>query len=108
MSLTIQEKKNVKEFLVSVYGPKVQTWEITSGIFDLTYDMLKKSKKCSDLMDLVPRPMPYGQSATRWLAKEVRKALIRQLKERKEHYTTCVKAVAYHMTTKFEMERNGI
>lgn len=108
MDLTIQEKKNIKEFLVSVYGPKAQTWEITSGIFDLTYEMLKESEKSSDLMDLVPRPMPYGQSATKWLATQVRKALVRQLKERKKHYTTCVKAVAWQMTRKFEIESHGL
>lgn len=104
MDLSLDEKKQLKEFLQSVYGPQVQSWQMNSGVFDLTYGMLKKSEKCSDLMDLVPRPMPYGQSAAKWLAKEVRKALLRQLKERKQHYTACVKSVSLSMKTEFYME----
>lgn len=104
MDLTIEERKQLKEFLANLYGPQVQTWRMSNGVFDLTYKMLKKSGKCSDLMDLVPRPMPYGQSAVKWLAKEVRKAILRQLKERKEHYTACVKAVSLSMKTQYYME----
>ena len=104
MDLTIEERKQLKGFLANLYGPQVQTWEMNNGVFDLTYKMLSKSERCSDLMDLVPRPMPYGQSAARWLAKEVRKAILRKLKERKEHYTVCVKTLSLSMKTQFYME----
>ena len=81
---------------------------MSPNLFNLTYEMLEESSKCSKFMDLVPRPMTSPGAPAKWLAKQVRKALIRKLKDNKAQYAICVSAVASKMKTKFHMTGNGV
>lgn len=108
MNLNKVEQENMRAFLSAVYGPQVKSWPMNNNIFDLTYKLLQKSNKCSDLMDLVPRPMAPGQSATKYISKQIRNILLRSLKERKQHYRTCVSAAAWGMKMEFLSTANGL
>jgi hypothetical protein len=59
-------------------------------------------------MDLVPRPMPPGQAATKYLTKQLKNIILRSLKERKQHYKTCVIAVSWGMKMDFISKANGL
>ncbi|HHC7356250.1 TPA: hypothetical protein ACN30S_005022 [Vibrio campbellii] len=108
MSLSIEEKQDLKSFLVNVYGPQARNWAINDEMFNLTYKMLSESGKCSDLMDLVPRPISVGENPAKWLSKQVRSMILRKLKGRKGHYTVCVKTSAIKMKTNFLMIDAGL
>ncbi len=36
MSLTIEEKRNLKTFWISLYGPQTNQWPVNADMFDLT------------------------------------------------------------------------
>ncbi len=108
MSLSREEKQNLKLFLVNVYGQQANSWDITDEVFNLTYKMLSESGKCSDVMDLVPRPISVGQNPAKWLTKQVRSMIIRKIKDRKGHYAVCVKTSALKMKTSFLMLDAGL
>jgi len=108
MALDTTDKQQLKTFLASVYGQHVKGWAVNDKTFDLTYKLLNESRKCSDLMDLVPRPIPYGQSPIKWLSKEARKAILRKVNDSPKHYSACVKTSALKMKTQFIMSANGL
>jgi hypothetical protein len=108
MSLTVAEKYNLRIFLVTIYGPQANYWPLNDEMFNLTYKLLSESKKCSDVMDLVPRPMPIGANPAKWLAKEVRSMILRKIKERKGHYAICVKSTSLRMKTEFNLKAAGL
>lgn len=108
MTLSEMEKQNLKSFLIDIYGPQVNSWPMNTRIFDLTFELLEQSGECSDLMDLVPRPLPPGKSASKWIKKQVREALLRKLKKRKKHYVACVNTAAWKMKTEFNMAAQGL
>lgn len=108
MSLSLEEKQDLKLFLINVYGPQARSWTINDEMFNLTYKMLSESGKCSDVMDLVPRPISVGQNPAKWLTKQVRSMILRKLKDRKGHYAICVKTSALKMKTSFLMIDAGI
>jgi len=108
MSLSIQEQNNLRSFLFGIYGGEVNSWPMNDDIFDLTYILLQKSRKCSDLMDLVPRPMPPGQSASKYITKQVRTLILNKIKDKKEHYNTCVTGVKWGMKRDFTIKANGL
>jgi hypothetical protein len=41
MSLDTLEQHNLKGFLLSLYGPQVNSWPMNDDIFDLTYVLLQ-------------------------------------------------------------------
>lgn len=77
-------------------------------IFNLTHRMLDESRKGSDLMDFVPRPIRAGQQPVKWLSKQLRGTHLRKLPERKHHYTVCVRTVAWKRRIDFEAAANGL
>ncbi|PSU34051.1 hypothetical protein [Photobacterium lutimaris] len=105
--LTVNEKHELKAYLTQLWGAEAQLWPMNEQLFDVTYLMLQDSKKCSDLMELVPRPMPVGANPSSWLTKEVRKAIIRKLKDDKQYYFICVQARKLQWKTRFLEAANG-
>lgn len=53
--------KNLKLFVVNIYGQQASSSEINDEIFNLTYKMLSESVKCSEIMNLVLRPLSVGK-----------------------------------------------
>ncbi|WP_396587816.1 hypothetical protein [Bermanella sp. R86510] len=103
-----RNKDDLRDFLIEVFGSKAQKWTMTDRMFELTFERLRDSGSCSDLMDLVPRPYAIGKQPIKWLSKEIRGQVIRQLKDRKKHYATCLAAVSWHSAHKFSMASQGI
>lgn len=108
MDLSQTEKIQLKAFLVSVYGPSANVWPMNDEVFNLTFKMLHESQKCSDIMDIVPRPIAFGQPAIKWLQAQLRATLLRKLKDQSKHYAACVSTSAWKMKTDFEMAANGL
>jgi hypothetical protein len=108
MDLNMQEQKDLKVFLANIFGAQVNRWPMNGKMFNLTYEMLAESSKCSSAMDFVPRPMPIGASPIKWLTKQAKDVFLRQLRSNKDHYTICVKATSLKMKTKFHMVASGL
>ena len=106
--MDVRDKDNLKSFLIEVFGPKASRWTMTDRMFELTFELLRSSGSCSDLMDLVPRPYALGKQPIKWLSKEIRGVVVRKLKERQGHYSSCLKTAAWHASHKFEMASQGI
>ncbi len=105
--MELQEKDNLREFLYSLYGNQVNSWNMSEEVFNITFTMIQQSSACSDAMDLVPRPLAVGRAPIKWLAKEVRKAFLRKLKDRKQYYQSCLNMAAVGYKTKLHMAAMG-
>ncbi len=108
MELSQAEKQDLRVFLAAVYGPQVNNWRINASVFNHTYKMLYESKKCSDLVSLIPRPMTIGQAPIKYISKAARKLLLRKLKNNKQHYKLCVVTSALKAKSKIHMAAMGL
>jgi hypothetical protein len=102
-----QERDDLKTFLQGLYGSQVHASNMTDEVFNIAFKMVKESSGCSDAMDLVPRPFPAGASPIRWLKGQARKAFLRQLKNRKEYYASCLNYIKLHYRTHITMAARG-
>ena len=102
------DKANLREFLRSFYGPAVDHWQMNDGVFDVLVRMLQASGRCSDLVDLVPRPMKPGQTAAKWLSREIRSQLLRNIHKRREYYRVCLERAVINLRTDFELAGRGL
>ena len=108
MDLSEVEQENLRTFLATVYGPQVSEWSMNASVFNHTYKMLNESKKCSDLMELVPRPMAIGQSPIKYISSTARNLLLRKLKDNKRHYQICIGTSALIAKSKIHMAAMGL
>lgn len=106
--MDLHESDDLRAFLVSLFGNQANNWPMSEGIFNLTFELVSESGQCSGAMDVVPRPLPYGKAPFKWMSKELRGMFLRNLKENKEQYVTCLKAAAYRMAHQFHMAAQGI
>ncbi|PIE41163.1 MAG: hypothetical protein CSA49_04855 [Gammaproteobacteria bacterium] len=106
--MDLYEQQDLREFLVSLYGPQARRWPMTDRMFNLTYELVSESSACSDAMDYVTRPLQPGMDPIKWITKQAREMFLRALKERKEHYVICLKAAAYTMKFRFDEASMGI
>ncbi len=108
MSLSATEQQDLRAFLSTLYGNQVNNWDINISVFNHTYKMLHESRKCSDLMDYVPRPMPAGQAPITYVSKSIRGILLRKLKNNKQHYKICVSTASLKFKSKIHMASMGL
>ncbi len=101
MNLDVTDQGILRSFLIKLYGSQVNKWPMNEKMLNTTYYLLHESSKCSDLMDLVPRPYAPGKSAVQYLSKQARDILLRQLKAREQHYLSCVRTAAYSLKHRF-------
>jgi len=106
--MDLYDRDNLKAFLVTLFGNQANNWPMSEKMFNLTFELVSESSACSSAMAFVPRPIPYGQTPFKWLAKEVRSKFLKRLKNDKEHYVICLKAAAYRMVGKFQMASQGV
>lgn len=106
--MDINDRDNLKEFLIELYGNQAKRWAINENVFQIVHKMINESSACTDLMDLVPRPHALGKAPIKYLTKEVRSSVIRKLKERKQHYKSCMQMVAIHYKNPIHMAAIGI
>ncbi len=106
--MDLHERQDLKSFLVALYGPQANGWPMNEKIFDLTYELVALSGRCSGVMDFVPRPMPYGINPMRYLKKELREMFLRAISKNKDQYIVCVKGAAGGMSTKFKEAALGL
>lgn len=106
--MDINDRENLKEFLVELYGAQAKQWSINESVFNLVNKMINESSACSDLMDNVPRPHALGKAPIKYITKEIRSTIIRKLKDRKEHYSACMQVVAVHYKSQVHMSAIGL
>lgn len=108
MDLDMADQGVLRSFLIKLYGSQVNKWPMNEKMFHTTYQLLDVSSKCSDLMDLVPRPYAPGKSAMKYLTKQARSVLLRQLKAREQHYLSCVRTAAFSLKYRFMEVASGL
>lgn len=108
MNLSKEEQQNLRDFLVAVYGSQVKSWNMNDSVFNLTYKMVAESKKCSDAMDFVPRPVATMQSPIKYLSKIARGILLRKLKNNKQQYKICIKVASLKFRTAIQLASMGL
>lgn len=106
--MDLHERQDLKDFLVTLYGSKASRWPMNEQIFNLTYKLVAESGLCSGMMDFVPRPIPPGASAMKYLAKQLRETFLRTIAQNKNQYIVCTKIVALKMVNKFEEAATGM
>jgi len=106
--MNLHERQDLKDFLISLYGPKVNKWPMNEQMFNLTYELVALSGRCSGVMDFVPRPMPYGVSPMRYLKKELRGIFLRSISKNKKQYIICLRGVSAGMANKFKEAALGM
>lgn len=102
------ERQELKNFLISLYGPEVYRWPMNEQMFNLTYELVAFSRQCSGVMDFVPRPMPAGVSPMRYLNKELRGIFLRSISENKKQYIVCLRGASARMANKFKEAALGM
>jgi len=106
--MDLYERQDLQDFLVSLFGKQARGWYINEKIFNLTYELVAESSSCSSMMDFVPRPMPPGASAIKYLTKQAREMFIRSIKQSNKQYIVCLKYTAYQMVRKFQLASTGV
>lgn len=105
--ITEQEKRDFREFLSTIFGPQVNSWNINLKVLELFGELMRSSESCSRLMDMVPRPFGGG-NVIKWASKQVREAVIRQLKNGGKQYLICLRATGSRMKPQFLMASHEI
>ncbi len=108
MTISINDQHELQKYLYRLYGEESTNWKINDQVFDVVFFMVRESRKCSDLMDLIPRPMPVGANPSTWLTSEVRSAIIRAISDEKQLYHTCVVGVKASWKTAIYQALNGM
>jgi len=106
--MNLHERQDLKDFLISLYGPQVNKWPMSEQMFNLTYELVAESGRCSGIMDFVPRPMPYGVSPMKYLKKELRGIFLRSISKNKDQYIVCLRGVSAGMANKFKEAALGM
>ncbi|NOZ51967.1 MAG: hypothetical protein GXP08_02305 [Gammaproteobacteria bacterium] len=106
--MDLHEQDDLRAFLVSLFKDKASKWPMNDKIFNLAYELITESTGCSSAMDYVPKPIPLGREPITWLTKEVRSIFLRNLKDNRHHYATCLKAAAYRMARTFDLAAQGL
>ena len=101
MEMNSVDQRNLRSFLSKLYGTQVERWPMNAEMFELTHRMLAESSGCSDVMDLVPRPMSPGSSAAKYVSGQARSMFLRELKNREQHYISCVRTAAWKLKILF-------
>lgn len=102
------EQEDLRAILSRIYPPAiVSRWDMNEAMAKTLLEMSYQHSNCSKLMELVPRPMAPGTKPIRYLSREARRALMRQLKD-DETYLTCMAAGAVAYRSKFEAANLGI
>lgn len=105
--MTPYEQDDIRSILRRVHSPEiVSRWNINERVAETLLEISAQIGNCSKVMDLIPRPMPAGSRSMRYISKEARRALIRQLKD-DESYIICIKAASAGYRTQFEEASAG-
>lgn len=102
-----QEQADFRAILSEIYGPQAQKWTINLKVLDIFGELIESSESCSRYMDVVPRPYGGG-NVSRWASKQVRGAVIRQLKNNGKHYLICLKAAGLSRKQDIYMASQGL
>lgn len=105
--LSDTEIREFQQLLKKIYGKEAETWNINLGILELLEKLLRRSNSCGSSLDLVPRPH-FAGGVIKWASKQARDAVLRQFRNKDEHYYTCLKGAAIGMKTRFELASMGM
>lgn len=104
--LSVDEKKQVKRVLISLYGYQAESWIINLKVQSLFVKLMDEISTCSDSMQWVPRPYA-GVNPIAYIKKEIRNISKRYFSEATS-YKACSTGVAYKMKMDFVLAGSGI
>ena len=107
MSIPREDQKYVRAILKVFYGQDVSEGiQINDRTVDLIGQMLEKAYSCTELIELVPRPIsPIGaRPGVKWALKQIRKTGKKLLSNPSAEVSlTCKKAKAFSFRGRLEM-----
>ncbi|MAY43629.1 MULTISPECIES: hypothetical protein [unclassified Neptuniibacter] len=107
MTIPREDQKYVRAILKAFYGQDVSEGiQINDRTVDLIGQMLEKAYSCTELIELVPRPIaPIGaRPGVKWALKQIRKTGKKLLSNPSAQVSlTCKKAIAFSFRGRLEM-----
>jgi hypothetical protein len=102
MDVTYEEKHKVRDILQKVYGPQAMSWKVNEQTLEVFADHLMKVQRLCPAMDLVPRYLAPGASASRYVRRELAR-IIRSLESENSTFNLhCMRAAGLSMRMEFE------
>ncbi len=107
--MTYGEQQELKAILGTIFGTSmVANWDMNEDVKELFNRMLADSVRCSNFVDIVPRPTGWIPGRT-YLPKEVISAIYRTMNEDKRKiYWLCNEAMKAKYRSMFEMASQGV
>lgn len=102
-----QEEIQFQELMEPIFGKQVYSWTVNIKVLELFEELIATSSSCSKYMDMVPRPFYFGNSI-KWISKQARNAVIRNLKQGDKNYLICLRVSGLKMKHQFVMASRGI
>jgi len=101
------EQREFQDLMEPIFGSQVYGWTINIKVLELFEQLVATSSSCSKYMDMVPRPYYFGDSI-KWISKQARNAVIRNMKLGGNHYLLCLRVAGLKMKHQFEMASRGL
>lgn len=106
-SLNTDDKEQMKEVLLNLYGEQVNNWQINNQIIQVLSEVIEQSSVCSDRMDWVPRPVGTPPTAL-YIVKQFLMILKRKSSTDKKLYITCLNTAKYKLAGRMRNAVNGV
>lgn len=81
-------KRELKQILVTWYGPQAENWEMNTELLNLVMEMMREMRSCTAAMIWVPEPITFGNVLSQ-MAKSAIKRFLTRLKDDSQVFKTC-------------------
>lgn len=112
VTLTEEDKALIRAYLITIYNGQAKTWTINSKVAAVVEVMLRESKKCSESMDIVPRPHNITNTGLNYVRNQLlgiaKRTTQRHIFEIDRQYILCSKFLKLAYRTPLAMARSDI
>ena len=98
--LSPADKEKLRQFLLSLYGPQVNSWVINEKVLALTMKMLASQEGCTKQMRFIPF-LKSPKKILYDLTIQSLKAFLKYINKEKEMNMLCVQRAAYNYKSFF-------
>lgn len=112
VTITEDDKALIKAYLNTIYDGQATNWTINDKVAGVVEVMLRESEKCSESMDVVPRPHNITGSGLSYIRKQLlgiaKRTTKRHIYEIKKQYVVCSLVLKLAYRTPLSMARSGL
>lgn len=112
VTLTEDDKALIRAYLNTIYDGQAANWTINDKVAGVVEVMLRESEKCSENMDIVPRPHNITKAGLNYIRKQLlgiaKRTTKRHLYDIKKQYVLCSKVLKLVYRTPLAMARSGL